>query len=174
MWFTKKRVLNNLDDTFIKLLDVVPHVLSRKKSKEYLNEYKFVPENHQFHKNFISDYYYRPQIVPRTSIRTLYDKNKPFNSIIWLTYPLNINKIIVKKHRKMIFKKLDSILESKFGRAGTKNGLTFWHKGFTLIIKNLSEEKNGRLGIKTSLFNTKTYPVEKIFENYEKEKPNKN
>ncbi len=170
MGFTKEKVLNNLDNTFIKLLDIIPRVLSRKKTKAYLKEYNFISENHHFHKDFISDYYYRPQVVPRPSMRVLYDKNKPFSSTIWLTYPLNINKFIVKKHRKKVFKKLDSVLESKFGRAGMENGLTFWHKGFSLIIKDFSEEKDGRLGIKISLFNTKMYPIEKIFEDYKKER----
>jgi len=67
-----------------------------------------------------------------------------------------------------MFKKLDSFLNDKLGGTGVEKGLTFWQKGFTFVIKNLYEEKDGRLGIIINLFNTQRYPVEKIFEDYEK------
>lgn len=175
MLFTKNKVLNERDETFTKLLDIIPNALSRKETKEYLNEYTFIPEGRRIHKDFEfeSDCYYRPKIVPRPLIRILYDEDRPFSSDIYLVYPLKgvvITGVVHQAHRKMLFKKLDSVLEEKFGRPGRERGLTFWHKGFTLVVKTLYQERDGRLGIRIASSDTRTYPVERIFEDYENKK----
>lgn len=159
-------VLNEFDDIFKKLLNVVPQNLSREETRTYLKE--FILEELPEVEGSRADLFKRPNCVPTNVLYVYYGtRNKALKSTLDIGYPPNIRKIASQAHRKMMFKKLDSLLDEKFARGVNSDNVVYWQKGFTIIGKNLKTMKNDSrevLCITLESFDTRIFPLEDIFD----------
>lgn len=78
----------------------------------------------------------------------------------------------LKVHRRMMSKKLDSVLDEKFVRRTNSGDVVYWQKGFTMIVKKLKtikKEFNEAVYITIESFDTRVFPMEVVFRELTKE-----
>jgi hypothetical protein len=166
MFIFNKQIFSKPDDIFKKLLDVVPQSLSREETRIYLKEFKFdeLPQV----EGVQADLFFRPNCFPTNVMYVSYGtRNKAITSTLNIGYPALIWKIVWQAHRKQMFKKLDFVLDEKFGRRINSNNVVYWQKGFTIVGKNLramKKEFKGALYITIESFDTRIFPMDVAFE----------
>lgn len=170
-WFTNRKVQNNLDESFIKLLEVQVQNLTRSETISYLNDYKYTPNySPVVEEGAVMDYFEKENTVPLTASMILFSNDTPVCSVIHIAYPGGLHQKITELHRDKIDVKLKSIIEGKFGSALENEGLIYWQKGFTMLTKNYYDRKGSNLGIKINMFNLSLYPFDQAIEDLNKSK----
>jgi hypothetical protein len=167
MMFSKKpKILNEPDNIFKKLLDVVPQNLSRKGTRKYLKEFT-LQELPEF-EDVQADLFTREHCVPTNVLYVSYGtKNMAAKSTLNIGYPPSIWKKVSQAHRKQMFKKLDSVLDEKFAKGVNSDNVVYWQKGFTIIgkkLKTMKKKFKGTVYITIESFDTRVFPIEVVFE----------
>lgn len=164
-FFKKPEVSSEFDETFKKLLDVVPRNLSREDTRAYLKDFTLqeLPE----YEGVRADLFARPSCIPTNVLYVSYGtKNRAVKSLINIGYPSYIPNRVSQAHRKMMFNKLDSVLDESFRRAVNPDNIVYWCKGSVIIGKNLKKTKKEFKGapyISVESFDTQVFPVEVVF-----------
>lgn len=146
-----------LDKTFEKLLTVVPHGLSREKTRTYLNEYQF--REISIEKGIITDFYFRPNAVPSQSMQVLFKNERPYYSLIALIYPTYVPQFIARIHRRQQFGRLRHILIKQFGRPIVYSELSHWTKDRITVTASMPDNgEEGKLSIDIKSYDTNVIP----------------